>query len=103
MLEFELEFSQKPPFNISAPRFNNIKTHHASRKELDPINEDKESGIHDINKYKIPFKGKEIPLGGKDSRFKNSSKKLQFPGPDQYNIENEWNKKSYNILFAENL
>ena len=102
LLEFELEFSQKPPFNVSAPRFQSLKQSKSSKQKLDVIEEDKEQGIHSINKYKIPFKGKEVPIGGKGNRFSEENSKKIAPGPAQYKVENEWNKKSYNILFAEN-
>lgn len=100
-MEFELEFSQKPPFNVSASRFPESKLNIQRSKELETIAEDKEQAIHSINRFKMPFKGKEVPIGGNEGRF-SDKKSGALPGPAQYNIDLEWNKKSYNIQFSEN-
>ncbi|CAD8091736.1 unnamed protein product [Paramecium primaurelia] len=97
--EFEI---QRPPFQSSAPRFQN-----KGDLKIDEQDEELYEKKHSQKKkedHKIPYKQKQSPppFNVQEKRFQNGKVSIQSPGPGEYNqfVNTSWEKPSFNVQFS---
>ena len=97
----------KPPATSMHPALSRVtKTESASNlafsSKVERFNNNKKQSLPGPGAYDIKmYKRKKQVIVTKEDRFK-TPKKPEIPGPGAYCEENqEWNKKSYNVLYSE--